>query len=472
MRVPSGGGHFGQNLSPLGSRIGREAVAFDKLTGAVRRNELLLLASVLAGLVMALFEMALTWATGAGLWSFPGFVSATVFRSLQTAGTSVSFSMTQILSGLALHLGVAMVMGGLFAWLSPKLRDALGLDSISETPSYGLLGAGFGLGVFAVAWYGALPYANPVMVEAMDPRFLAMAHAAWGLSLGVTRKAWIQKSPRVSRSSSSSTRPAAAGSAHKAPSGSSGASHSGSGASADIATLDPEEGEDDEFQGWPEPEEPSSEEDEEPSAEPSATANAGSDDLSPWPDPPDEDEDSEGEDAGDNGYTSPSPSPTETSTSSSPSTSTQDDEEGGISMTEHARRSLRGLTDREPDLPPVHRQLNTTLTHVAPGRAVCTIEADDTLHDMTGAVQSGILISLGELAATVAMETVAPDSKHATVSSQIDVEGSVEEGHVVAEAEVTEQAGTTTITEVEVRNAAGETLVRARFQAATGEADD
>lgn len=468
MRIISCDGHFGQILSPLGSRIDSEAVAFKKLTGAIRRNELLLLASVLAGLVMALFEMALTWATGAGLWTFPGFVSATVFRSLQTAGASVSFSMTQILAGLAMHLGVAIVMGGIFAWLSPKLRDALGLDGISETPSYGLLGAGFGVATFAVAWYGALPYANPIMVEAMDPRFLAMAHAAWGLSLGVTRKAWIQKSPRVSRSSSTAARPAAAGSAHKAPSGSSGASHSGSTASADIATLDPEEDDEDEFQGWPEPDESSSE----ATDETETATSTRSDDLSPWPEPPDEDEESE--DAGENGYASPSSHSTGSSTtSSSPSHTSEDDEdEDGISMTDHARRSLRGLTDREPDLPPVHRQLNTTLTHVAPGRAVCTIQADDTLHDMTGAVQSGILISLGELAATVAMETVAPDSQHAMVSSQIDVEGSVEEGHVVAEAEVTEQAGTTTITEVEVRNAAGDTLVRARFQAATGEADD
>lgn len=429
-------------------------VGFAKLTQAVRRNELLVLASLLAGLVMALLLMTITWVTGTGLWAFPGYVAALAFRSMQTGGT-LTFSWPQIAAGLGIHLATTLVLGGLFAWASPRLRQVLGLGDVAETPAYGLVGLSFGFGVFAVAWYGALPYANPIMVRGLDPTFFAIAHGVWGLCLGVTRKAWTQETPYARRSSASaSPQPTPAASSHKAPSqASSGPASAGAGAQSagEIATLEPEDDED--------LAEEASTEDEDDGVQ---TATSG-DELSPWPDPPDPDDD-DADESGD-GYASTG------STTSEPS-SASDDEEEGLAMTEHARRSLRGLTDREPDLPPVHRALDTTLTHVAPGRAVCTIDADERLHDATGAVQSGVLISLAELAATIAMETESPEAEHATVASDVQVRGFVEEGHVVAEAEVTEVAGTVTLAKAEVRDAAGNVVVKATFQAVTHDESD
>jgi uncharacterized protein (TIGR00369 family) len=432
-------------------------VAFAKLTESVRRNELLVLASLLAGLVMALLLMSVTWVTGAGLWAFPGYVAATAFRSMQAGGT-VAFGWPEIAAGFGLHLAVTLLLGGVFAWISPRLREALGLGDVSQTPAYGLVGLGFGLGAFATAWWGVLPYVNPLMVQGLDAGFFAIAHAVWGLCLGVTRKAWNQTTPYTTRQRASpSPEPTPATSSHKAPStggaGPTSATSSEAAEAGSVTTLQPDE--DDQV-------------DEEPEAEAStagdervASANSADsdDELSPWPDPPEPDDYEDQDGSSDNGYASRG------SSSTTRSTDDEDDEDDGIAMTEHARRSLRGLTDREPDLPPVHRALDTTLTHVAPGRAVCTIDAEERLHDATGAVQSGVLISLAELAATIAMETVAPEAEHATVGSEVQVDGFVEEGHVVAEAEVTEEAGTTTLAEAEVRNAAGEVLVTASFQA-------
>lgn len=430
-------------------------MAFAKLTQAVRRNELLVLASLLAGLVMALFLMTITWVTGTGLWAFPGYVAAIAFRSLQAGGT-LTFSWPQIAAGLGIHVGTTLVLGGLFAWVSPRLREVLGLGDVAETPAYGLVGLGFGFGAFAVAWYGILPSANPIMVRGLDPTFFAIAHGVWGLCLGVTRKAWTQSTPYARRSSASaSPQPTPAASSHKAPSqASSGPASAGAGAQSagEIATLEPDEDED--VAGEASTEDEGDVE----------TATSG-DELSPWPAPPDPDDEDTDESGGEDGYASTS------STSSEPS-STSDDEDEGLAMTDHARRSLRGLTDREPDLPPVHRALETTLTHVAPGRAVCTIEADERLHDATGAVQSGLLISLAELAATIAMETESPEAEHATVASDVQVRGFVEEGHVVAEAEVTEVAGTVTLAKAEVRDAAGNVVVKASFQAVTHDESD
>lgn len=485
-----GTGHFGQYLNPSATPGIARHVAFAKLMESVRRNELLVLASVLAGLVMALFLMTITWATGAGLWAFPGYVAATAFRSLQT-GATLGLSWPQITAGFAIHLGMTLVLGMLFAGLSPHLRDLFGLDDVAETPAYGLLGLGFGLTAFATAWWGVLPYANPVMVRGLDPMHFAIAHGVWGLCLGVTRKAWNQTAPQTTRSRASATPQATpATSSHKAPSTPPSGPAAASGATAsepvesDVATLepdDPAEGDDVDEDETETPEPAGGE-----AGSASEQTSPGGDDLSPWPAPPepgDYDEDSEAEGT-DNGYASASSGSSASSASSSGSRSAgssssndpkddeEEHEEEGLAMTEHARRSLRGLTNREPDLPPVHRALDTTLTHVAPGRAVCTIDADERLHDATGAVQSGLLISLAELAAAIAMETVAPEAQHSTVASEIQVEGFVEEGHVVAEAEVTEQAGTTTLAEAEVRDASGKVLVAASFQAATDDGAD
>jgi uncharacterized protein (TIGR00369 family) len=444
-------------------------VAFAKLSAALRRNELVLLASVLAGLVMALVEMAATWVAGAGLWAFPGYVAATVLRSMQAGGT-LTFSMNEIALGMGLHLVVAVVVGGLFAALAPRLREATGLDGIAETPAYGVLGLGFGLATFAVAWWGLLPYANPVMVQGLDPTFLGAAHGIWGLSLGVTRKAWNQTAPNVTRRASTTAQPTPAGSRHKAPaSGSTSGPSAAEEATAEVETLQPQRPVEPARED-PQPSDP--DEDPEPADEEAndgtSAASSGEDELSPWPDPPDaspDESEEEAEDSREDGYATP-----DTGRSSTDASEEADDGDEGLAMTEHARRSLRGLTDREPDLPPVHEALNTTLTHVAPGRAVCTLDASERLHDATGAVQSGLLISLAELAAAVAMETEAPEAEHSTVASEVQIEGFVEEGHVVAEAEVTEQAGTTTLAEVEVRDASGQVLVAASFQAVT--ADD
>jgi hypothetical protein len=335
-------------------------VAFAKLSQTVRRSELLVLASLLAGLVMALFLMTVTWMTGEGLWAFPGLVAATAFRSLQ-AGGALSFSWPQIAAGFGLHLLVALVLGGVFAWTSPRLRSAAGLDDVAETPAFGLLGLSFGIGAFATAWWGVLPSANPLLVQGLDATFFAVAHGIWGLCLGVTRKAWNQTAPYASRrpQASPSPEPTPAASSHKAPSSSAGAAAAAETQASGVTTLTPEPDEGDDE---------APDEDDEDEEEQTAVNRAGSnDELSPWPDPPEPDEGDDEETASDDG----SPS----SSSSSPSTTTSGAEDEGVAMTEHARRSLKGLTGEEPDLPPVHRQLDTTLTHVAPGRAVCTIDA-------------------------------------------------------------------------------------------------
>lgn len=473
-------GDLGQTLSPVPTPY-ELRVALAKLSQAVRRNELLLLASLLSGLVMALFVMALGWADGMGIWAFPGYVSAVAFRSLQAGGIH-ALTVEQIAAGLALHMFVALFVGVLFARIAPRVREALGLDAIAETPAYGLLGAGFGASVFAVAWWGILPYANPVMLQGVDPMHFGIAHGVWGLCLGVTRKAWAHQSPSIARDGSppSNAAPVAAGHAGS----SSSASASGSPTKGQASSTSQDEDEEPGAEArMLQPEDPTAVEaeagpgtHEDPNwGEAGAGSGVEDDDLSPWPDPPKEDDDPYAEEddpragSSNDGLSGTSSS---ASRSASSDSAGEDEDDEPVYVTEHARRSLRGLTGQEPEIPPVHRMLKACLTHVAPGRAVCTLDGGQRQHDATGVVQAGMLASLAEVTAAVAMRTVAPEEEHVIVTSTIEVDGEVDEGHIVAEAQVTEQAGTTTLAEVEVRDATGQVLLDASFQAVSDEEAD
>jgi len=449
-----------------------------KAVDAVRRNELLVLTSLLAGLLMAVLQMALDWIAHGGLWRFPGTVAAVAFRSLQTPG-QFGFSILHIATGLASHVLVALALGGLFAKLASAIENNLHL-STGDGVGNAIVGGAYGLGVFAVAWWGVLPHANPLMVAALQPTVFGAVHVVWGITLGSFRTAW-----ESSRSISRSTASRSTGQPTPSPSDASASRQASTGPADSAHHAD--DTTDERREGMKAPAGPAASEGGfegvdletssvgrgEPGLDPSLRNGNRNGDRNGKHNGSRNGEheqrqangaqrhESEADDSADE---EPAGSADfEGAFGSLGDDSDDGDDEDVDLMTRHAKRSLAGLTGNDPELAPVQERLQATLTHVAPGRAVCAVDADEDVHDIAGTIQSSFLLSLAEVAASIALRTEFPDTEHGIVGVTSEVHKTAQSGHIVAEAVVTEAAGTSRLVEAEVRSEQGEVLIEAAF---------
>jgi len=134
-------------------------------------------AGVAAGLIgaflMAAWSMSYAAAQGLGFWAPMKLVAGTWF-GIETliGGGGV------ILAGIATHLVMASVYGGIFGFLLPD-RARLGTSVIA-----GLVYAGL---VLSLMTFAVLPWLDPVMRQRVDLIWFSwiVTHTLFGLSLGL-----------------------------------------------------------------------------------------------------------------------------------------------------------------------------------------------------------------------------------------------------------------------------------------------
>jgi hypothetical protein len=113
---------------------------------------------------------------GAGFWSPVVFIAATVERELQVVPVPVPFLPLPVVLGLAGHLINSIMLTAIFAFLvAPRHGDG---DALV------LAGILYGLGAFAVLWFGIVPLVDPVFLKINAPVFV-VAHIAWGATLAI-----------------------------------------------------------------------------------------------------------------------------------------------------------------------------------------------------------------------------------------------------------------------------------------------
>jgi len=132
-----------------------------------------------AGVMMTMIEMIYEGvaAGGTGFWSAPIFISATIFRDLQTLAIPVSFMLVPVIVGLLGHMMNSVILGMVHWKLFGNIQN-----SLLRVMTGMLLGAG----VFVVMWFVILPFIDPIMLKLNGTVFL-ISHLVWGGMLGTTK---------------------------------------------------------------------------------------------------------------------------------------------------------------------------------------------------------------------------------------------------------------------------------------------
>jgi hypothetical protein len=135
-----------------------------------------ILAGLLGGLVMAMFEMVYEAIAGAGFWSPVVFIAATLQPDLQGAAVPVAFQPVPVALGLMGHMVNSVILGLVFAWLvAPRMHSV---------PTMVVAGVVYGLIIFAVQRLVITPLLDPAML-ALSPLAFAAAHVMFGATLGL-----------------------------------------------------------------------------------------------------------------------------------------------------------------------------------------------------------------------------------------------------------------------------------------------
>jgi hypothetical protein len=143
-----------------------------------------IIGGLLGGILMALPALAYGFMTGYGPWLPINLIAATFLTPLQgmTPEQITAFEPLALGVGLSIHLGVATLLGLLFAMLLPTLPGRPALWSLVVGP---------------LLWFGAtlvlLPQINPIMSQLLDWPSFALANSVYGLVLGL----WVASTPKV-----------------------------------------------------------------------------------------------------------------------------------------------------------------------------------------------------------------------------------------------------------------------------------
>ncbi len=143
-----------------------------------------LVGGLLGGIVMTLPALAYGLLSGHGPWYPVNLVAATVLRPMQslTAQQAAVFNPLALLVGLAIHLGVATLVGLIFALLLPTLPGPPQIWALIVGPLLWL----------AAVWV-FLPILNPLMAQLLDWPSFALANLIYGLVMGF----WVAHTPLV-----------------------------------------------------------------------------------------------------------------------------------------------------------------------------------------------------------------------------------------------------------------------------------
>lgn len=138
---------------------------------------------------------------------------------------------------------------------------------------------------------------------------------------------------------------------------------------------------------------------------------------------------------------------------------------GSALVSEEAAEVIESMLGSVPDIPPVQEALGARLESVDKGQAVFAMDASQEHHNMIDVVHGGIITSLAELAASVAILTAIDDDQAFTfVSQTTNYEEPVIDGRVEAHAEVIRRGSRISFIEVIVDQEGGESA-RAEFTA-------
>lgn len=134
-------------------------------------------AGLIAGLVFVMLEMGLVWMVqGESPWAPPHMIAAIALGKdiLPAPGTWAPFDATVLITAMVIHLLLSAALGVLGA---PVLRGA----SIARAL---VLGAVFGLAIYAVNFYLIAPFAFPWFVMARN-WISAFSHIMFGVVFGL-----------------------------------------------------------------------------------------------------------------------------------------------------------------------------------------------------------------------------------------------------------------------------------------------
>lgn len=101
------------------------------------------IAGLIAGLVFMMMEMALVAATTGSPWGPPRMIAA-IGLGEGVLPPPATFDLTVMMVAMAIHFGLSIVLGLIWAVLAGRLSGMVAL----------LVGVGFGLVVYVVAFYG------------------------------------------------------------------------------------------------------------------------------------------------------------------------------------------------------------------------------------------------------------------------------------------------------------------------------
>lgn len=135
------------------------------------------LAGLGGGLAMTLVAALLTGALDQDLWLQPKVIASLVLGS--SAGEAAGFALAPVALGLLIHLGVAMLLGWLFAHFMhhiARLPSDFGVPEVA--------GVVFGLLIWVVAYFVVLPLAAPGLLSIYAPALL-IQHLVYGASTGL-----------------------------------------------------------------------------------------------------------------------------------------------------------------------------------------------------------------------------------------------------------------------------------------------
>jgi len=144
------------------------------------------LAGLIGGMAMALVAALISFVQHQDIWHEPKAIASVVLGAQAVA--QAGFAAVPVLIGTLIHLISAMLLGALFGIVT---RRWLQLPSDFGIPL--LAGLSYGLLVWLVAYFVALPVVDPWLLDSYAPAFIVQ-HIVYGTVTGLCYS-WLRPSP-------------------------------------------------------------------------------------------------------------------------------------------------------------------------------------------------------------------------------------------------------------------------------------
>ncbi len=134
-------------------------------------------AGLIASLVMGMWEMMVEAIipNGAGFWSAPTYIAATLLRNLQAVARPVPFDFIAVMAGLMGHMMNSVILGLVFALvIAPRFKSLV---------SQAVAGMVYGAVVYVMMALVVVPLIDPVMAN-LNAVVFFLGHLMWGVALG------------------------------------------------------------------------------------------------------------------------------------------------------------------------------------------------------------------------------------------------------------------------------------------------